>query len=117
LSILVVEDEAPVAAVTGKVLEADGHAVTVATDGPAALDILVVGDQRFDVLVTDDAMPEVNGVELAGAVWERVPDLGVVLSGGFLFKDAIDTQRYLPLKKLFTSAQLTTAVDRAFRAG
>ena len=115
LSVLVVDDEAPVAAVIRKVLEADGHAVTVASDGPAALALFDDGG-RFDVIVTDFAMPRMNGVELADAVLERDADLRVVLSSGYLFHDPVIDDRFVRLKKPFTATQLTSAVDQAFRA-
>jgi CheY-like chemotaxis protein len=115
LSVLVVDDEAPVAAVIRKVLEADGHAVNVAADGPTALEALDDAG-AFDVLITDYAMPEMNGMALAEAALERAPHLRVVLASGYLFRDPIAEDRFVRLKKPFTAAQLMTAVDRALRA-
>jgi CheY-like chemotaxis protein len=108
-----VDDQAPVSAVTRKVLEAEGHRVTVASDAPTAFESLEGGDRDFDALVTDDAMPRMTGLEPAAAACERDPDLGAVLSSGYLFSDPAGTEGCARLKKPFTAVQLTTAVHMA----
>lgn len=115
LSVLVVDDEVAVAAATGKILEAVGHSVTVATAAPDALDLLH-DSEGFDVVVTDYAMPDMTGVELAAAVRQAAPKTGIVLSSGYSFNDTIDTEQCVHLRKPFTAAQLAAAVGEALRS-
>lgn len=79
--ILVVDDETLVREVLQVYLETDGHQVTMAEDGQQALEMFEAGS--FDLVLTDRAMPEMNGDELAVAIKERRPDTPVILLTGF----------------------------------
>ena len=61
-------------------LAAAGHDVRCAADGAEALDLL--RGARFEAVVTDMAMPGMNGAELACAVKASWPDTAVVLLTG-----------------------------------
>jgi len=63
LSILHVEDHPMVAKVVGDMLEAANYRVELCTDGKAALAKLT-GDDHYDVLVIDNELPGLNGLEL-----------------------------------------------------
>ncbi|MCU0667835.1 MAG: response regulator transcription factor [Myxococcota bacterium] len=67
-SILVVEDETNIAEGLRFNLEAEGHEVVVAGDGRAALDALLGGARRFDLVLLDWMLPEASGVEVARRV-------------------------------------------------
>jgi DNA-binding response OmpR family regulator len=60
--ILVVEDEPKMAALLERGLAAEGHSVVVSHTGREALDIALAG--RFDVIVLDVMLPEMNGFEI-----------------------------------------------------
>jgi two-component system chemotaxis sensor kinase CheA len=60
----------------GPVLKAAGYQVTVCASAPEALDMLE-GGRRFDVIVSDIEMPEMNGFEFAEAV-KRHPRLRAI---------------------------------------
>ncbi len=81
-TILVVDDDILVRLGTACLLEELGHTVVEAGDGPAALEILRErGD--IDLLVTDYAMPGMNGVALVLAARERRPGLPALLVTGY----------------------------------
>lgn len=63
VSILVVDDELSVRRVLARHLEDAGYAVTTAENGRIALDFLVKGE-RYQALVTDLKMPEMDGLTL-----------------------------------------------------
>jgi DNA-binding response OmpR family regulator len=67
-SILVVEDEANIAEGLRFNLEAEGHQVVVVSDGRAALDALLGGARRFDLVLLDWMLPEASGIEVARRV-------------------------------------------------
>jgi len=81
LRCLVVDDEVPVGAMLGDVLEAGGHHAVVLTDGGEA--IARFGAEPFDVVFTDLAMPRVSGWQVARAVKEMAPTVPVFLVTGF----------------------------------
>jgi DNA-binding response OmpR family regulator len=66
--ILIVEDEAHIAEGLRFNLEAEGHDVEEAGDGRAALERLLGGAKRFDLVLLDLMLPEVGGLEVARRV-------------------------------------------------
>ena len=93
LHILVVDDEPLLCAVVAACLTSDGHtAVTVAT-GAAALAQLESGP--FDLVITDKAMPEMNGEQLAQAIHQQSPNIPVILMTGF--GDLMEAGNKIPL--------------------
>ena len=84
-TILVVEDEAPVRAVTRQLLERNGYTVLEAADGPAALALVDGGSDNphVDLLLTDVIMPGTSGRELANQLKARRPALRVLFMSGY----------------------------------
>jgi DNA-binding response OmpR family regulator len=62
MKVLLIEDEAAVAAMIRKGLSESGYAVTVAPDGQAGLDIGT--GNNFDIMILDIMLPGINGLEL-----------------------------------------------------
>jgi GAF domain-containing protein/CheY-like chemotaxis protein len=81
LRCLVVDDEPPVRAVLGDILESAGHVVVALGNGAEA--IARFGAEPFDLVVTDLAMPRVSGWQVARAVKELAPQVPVFLVTGF----------------------------------
>ncbi|MFD2180935.1 response regulator [Rhodoplanes azumiensis] len=74
--ILVVDDDELLRVVLGRALEEAGHTVSAAASGRAALVSLEAA--RYDLVICDVFMPEMDGFETLRAVKERAPDLPVV---------------------------------------
>jgi len=66
LRVLVVDDSISTRALIGRTLKSAGHEVLEAIDGQQALDAL--SEAAFDIVVTDQWMPNVTGLELVRAV-------------------------------------------------
>ncbi|MFQ5839519.1 MAG: response regulator [Candidatus Methylomirabilales bacterium] len=81
LHLLVVDDELPVREVVTEYLTGDGHTVETAANGREGLQKFWVG--WFDVVVTDQAMPEMPGDQLAAAIKRAAPKKPVILLTGF----------------------------------
>lgn len=75
--ILVVDDESLVCHTVTILLRVDGHVVTTAASGEEALKIFEPG--KFDLVVTDYAMPSMTGAELAATIKNRAPGQPVIL--------------------------------------
>ncbi len=84
-TILVVEDEAPVRAVTRQLLERNGYTVMEAADGPAALALVdgEGGGRHIDLLLTDVIMPGMSGRELANKLRALRPNVRVLFMSGY----------------------------------
>ncbi len=81
LRILVVEDEPMVRDVISLYLEEDRHVVTLAENGRDGLEKFRAGE--FDLVLTDRAMPEMNGDLLAKEIKAAKPDQRLILLTGF----------------------------------
>jgi PAS domain S-box-containing protein len=81
-NVLVVEDDPLVRAVVARELAAQGYRVAEAPDGQAALERLAQTRDPFDVLITDLAMPHMDGRELAARAARVRPNLQVLFMSG-----------------------------------
>src|ERR1035437_3665087 len=81
--ILVAEDDDTLRDLVVRALNEDGHELTVATDGVAALDALNRKNSEFDLLLTDVKMPVMAGIALALAAGRDHPDVAIMLMTGF----------------------------------
>jgi CheY-like chemotaxis protein len=79
--VLVVDDDQMVAAGTSALLQDLGHSAIEAASAALALKILET--HTVDIVLTDHAMPGMNGTELARHIHDTWPDLPVVLVTGF----------------------------------
>ena len=115
LHVLVVDDDQALCDVAEASLINDGHTVEIAYDGEMALTLLKAG--QFDLILTDKAMPQINGEQLAAAVHQVAPALPVILMTGFgdLMKTAGEKPPHVSeiLSKPFTQAMLRIALERA----
>jgi PAS domain S-box-containing protein len=80
--VLAVDDDDLVLTNTSAMLEDLGHKVIEATSGQEALDVLQ-RDRKVDLVITDQAMPGMTGVQLAEAVKAKWPHIAVVLATGY----------------------------------
>ena len=82
LRILVVDDDALVLIGTSSMLEDLGHTVIEASSAKDALSVLE-GGKEIDLVISDYAMPDVNGVEFAARLKARWPALPFILATGY----------------------------------
>lgn len=113
LRILIVDDQPLICEILSEGLAQDCHTTEMACDGREALEKFRAG--KFDLVITDKAMPEMSGNRLAAAVKESAPETRVILLTGFGEQDqpadgsdAID----LVLGKPVTITDLRHAVAR-----
>jgi len=81
ISVLVVDDEAGIAALCKRILSRAGYEVTSLTDPRAAIEHLQ--QQRVDLLVVDIRMPEVDGFDVISRAQMVQPDIAVLVMTGF----------------------------------
>jgi CheY-like chemotaxis protein len=76
--ILVVDDEPMVRALIARVLSDEGYEVVSVANGRAALEVARAADGAFDLIVTNNYMPGLNGAELVARVREDFPTLPIL---------------------------------------
>ena len=81
LNILVIEDEESQHEWLSTVLDAEGHNVDGAFDGSEGL--RKFNSNRYDLIITDRAMPEMNGVQLAANIKKTDPAKPIIMLTGF----------------------------------
>jgi two-component system, cell cycle sensor histidine kinase and response regulator CckA len=117
-TVLLVEDQSAVRAVTRKILERTGYTVLAAASGAEALRLFEARGGEVNVLLTDMVMPEMSGRELASRLRERRPSLRIVFMSGYT-EDALlrsgGGEGGFFLQKPFTSADLTGRLREALR--
>jgi signal transduction histidine kinase len=111
--VVLVDDDPLVSAGTVAMLEDLGHHVIECNSALEALDALAA-DREVDLLITDHAMPQMTGVELAKIVRERYPRLPVVLATGYaeLPPGAAELGALPRLAKPFRQSELDALIGR-----
>jgi CheY-like chemotaxis protein len=78
-----VDDETEVVEVMEEVLTLLGYRVTAYYNSPAAWDDFRHRPTEFDIVVTDQTMPGLTGLQLAARIREINPDIPVILCTGY----------------------------------
>jgi DNA-binding NtrC family response regulator len=121
-NILVADDDEQYPIMLEKILRNDNHTVFIAKDGAEALKLCE--SQKFDLIITDIFMPNVDGIGLITDLIERNSKVPIIaISGGgnmisaelnLQFADAVGA--YSVLKKPFTNEQFLESVKNALES-
>jgi CheY-like chemotaxis protein len=108
--ILVVDDDPLIAMSTVEMLEDLGHQAIEANSAAQALKILKDG-QEIDLMLTDQAMPGMTGLELAAIARQERPKMPILLATGYA--DLPAAQIKLPrLSKPYLQTELQEEINR-----
>jgi two-component system, cell cycle response regulator CpdR len=115
IRILLAEDEEAMRTYLARALENAGYDVTAVDRGTAALPYLE--RERFDLLLSDIVMPEMDGIELAQHCAEISPETKVIFITGFAavtLKANREAPQAKVLSKPFHLKDLVMEVQRVF---
>lgn len=115
IRILLAEDDKVMREYLARALERSGYSVTAVDRGTAALPLIEA--ERFDLLLSDIVMPEMDGIELAQKAGEIAPDMRVMFITGFAavtLKAGKQVPTARVLSKPFHLRDLVLEVDRLF---
>ena len=111
--VLVVDDDAMMMEVLVRILKRENYELITALSGPEALSRVADDPSPSDLLITDSAMPEMKGRELADRMRARYPGLRVLYQTGFsdmLFEHRAELEENAAfLEKPFTARGLREA--------
>lgn len=116
--VLLIDDEAQVARVTKRLIERLGYEVTVFVLPKEGVEAVRADPRRFDVVITDQNMPEMGGLAVAREISTLRPDLPIVMISG----NSLHTAEELAaanvrfrLDKPFTGSALSQVLERALK--
>jgi len=114
LSVLVVDDDSLVLTSTSLLLEDLGHRVVSATSGTQALALFDQGEV-IELMITDMAMPQMSGAQLAHAVRVLKPDLPIILATGYAERLEGFAAQLPRLPKPFTQMNLVAIIAQSMK--
>lgn len=115
--ILLVEDQEEVRDMMTRMLERLGVEAYACATGLEALDVLKENPDAFDLVITDQNMPKMTGLELVCSANEYFPDLPFILLSGYSEQKLKDLMREHPaikaiLRKPITKNYLGAEINR-----
>jgi CheY-like chemotaxis protein len=112
LRVLAVDDDSLVLFNTAAMLEDLGHQALEARSGEEALATLA--EAEVDLVITDQAMPQMSGAQLIAAIKGRWPGLPVILATGYAELPPGADRNWEKLSKPFSEADLKQAIAKVF---
>ncbi|MBN1268387.1 MAG: sigma-54-dependent Fis family transcriptional regulator [Kiritimatiellae bacterium] len=116
--ILVIDDQPMILKCLKMALSSDGHDVATVAAGDLAVKLL--GQMPFDIIITDYAMPRMDGIEFLRIAQEKCPDVPVIMITGYGTPDtAIEAMTlgafdYLPKPFSLEDLRATVAAANEF---
>ncbi|HEX7571428.1 MAG TPA: response regulator, partial [Verrucomicrobiae bacterium] len=114
--ILFVDDEEVLAGLGQQILEGLGYRVTKTSSVLAAIAIVRASAEPFDLVITDLAMPVMDGVKLGEQLLQIQPHLPIILTTGFSGSMTAEKVRALGFRELLskpsTARTLSETVQR-----
>jgi two-component system response regulator AtoC len=113
--VLVVDDEESVRSMISVLLQKEGYQVSSAQDGQDAIDLL--GEQSFDLVLSDIRMPRMDGLGLLDRIQALYPDITVIMMSAFgtvdLAVEAMKRGAYDYISKPFKPDEILLALRKA----
>lgn len=114
--LLIVDDEEEIRKSLARHYEFEGYSVSTAKNGIEALKLME--ESRFEVVITDIKMPEMDGLELLKAIKEHYPMTHTIVMTGYVTMENLlaairygaDTCIFKPFKNM---EELDSAIEHA----
>jgi len=113
--VLFVDDEEMLAMIGGRLLERLGYKVTVKTSSNDALKTFKSDPDSFDLVITDQSMPNMSGAELTTELLNTRPDIPVILCTGYSKKISEEESKKLGIKKYLLKPLDRRALAKSIR--
>ena len=118
-TILVVDDDIVVLTALSKLLNVFGYIVAGASNSQAAMDYVTGSRKRFDLIITDLAMPGIDGVQFMTEAKKVFPDIPVIVMTGYSERctpeEALRLGAFAYVAKPFNIPEVISTIDRALR--
>jgi CheY-like chemotaxis protein len=114
-SVLLVDDESTLVKMNTQLLERLGYNVSGHTSSSEALQVFRASPDKFDLVISDQTMPNLTGAELANELLQIKPDIPIILITGY--SDTIDKSKAkkIGIKQLVMKPYLATDLSKIIR--
>jgi CheY-like chemotaxis protein len=113
--ILIVDDEKRIVENEQEILEKLGYQVTGRTSSKEALEAVRQQPEKFDLVITDFIMPQMNGVELARELNRIRPDMPIILYTTFDRIISAENGKKIGIEKYLIKPVKTAELHQAIR--
>ena len=116
---MVIDDEPSMLILLREWLEAHDLDVDTFENSPQALDNFRANASQFDLVISDQSMPEINGLEIARFVQSIRPDIPVILTSGYrdlLDENSPEHKQINFVEKPFDPGQLIKLIKQLIQA-
>jgi CheY-like chemotaxis protein len=115
--VMLVDDDTAILQIEAQILERLGYQTTLFADSTEAVAAFQADPDRFDLVITDMAMPRMTGARLAGELIAIRPDIPIIMCTGFSERINEKTARDIGIKHLLMKpvvmSDLASAVRKA----
>ena len=104
--ILLIDDEEAITAMLKDLLEDLGYCVTISNSSVDALSLFRANPGAYDLVITDQTMPHLTGIELAKSMTQLRAEIPVILCSGFCDLMTDEESRALGIRRIVTKPVL-----------
>ncbi len=113
--ILIVDDEPSIVEVNKKNLEKLGYNVTITTESSWALEKIRSAPDQFDLVISDQTMPGLTGVELSLEILKTRPDMPIIICTGYSSVISEENSLTIGIRKYLKKPVSTNRLARSIR--
>ena len=113
--ILMVDDERSIVEMNSTILERLGYEVTALSSSTQALELFTSNPQAFDLVITDQTMPELTGADLARRIKALRKEIPVILMTGFSETMDGEKARRMGIRRLLMKPVVKNELAEAIR--
>ena len=99
-TVMIVDDEKPLVALAEEILAELGYEPVGFNSSTAALEAFREAPRRFDIVLTDETMPELIGTDLAREISRLRPDVPIVLMSGYSGPQLLERARAIGIREV-----------------
>ncbi len=112
-SVLIVDDDKLVRETVRMLLSAKGYEVVLVESGKAGIEI--AGTRSFDAAIIDLFMPDMDGLQVIGAIHQTNPKLPLIAASGFMFGNNAAYREMPDFNSMATEAGAVATLYKPFR--
>jgi signal transduction histidine kinase/CheY-like chemotaxis protein len=112
VNILLVDDEEPIVTSVKKILSRHGYLITGVTSAREAKSLFDMQPDSYDLLLTDQLMPDMTGDELLKELRKVRPELPAVICSGFINRQSDGGDNTVYLRKPASSDDYIAAIEK-----
>jgi len=114
-NILFVDDEKSIRNIGHDCLERFGYIVTAVSDGQKAMEIFATNPDHFNLVVTDQTMPNMTGEELVNALSELRPGIPIIMCTGHSANPTLERSKASGISAFLQKPLAPTQLMRVIR--